>query len=376
MDQTVVTIYCCGTNFSRDNKDEAVAYSWANTKGDRVWINDGPGNTQHPILKSEQILKKAEKGKGIKDKLFSKRRTHKLKVNSDSLGGGGTQDNIVTTLQWLWMEYYRKDKPAFKTVNLCGWSRGAVTCIMLAHAIEGAGFRDLIPDLKVNLFCFDPVPGSAHDFDVSGSFDATGRIGSPEQLPPVVNEYAAVLMEHEGGLKGALFKCVSPRISSSELPQNGGQSNGRKIEYPMPGNHADPVKFAKPDNPVGRISLALCHEFLLRHGTAIEAPQRLPEKRIVELYAEAYMKFSKAGKNGPRTKRETTSNRSAIIVNEMRGDAFFLNGHHYGLFAKLAPTAIAQIKALGQVGAQEEQRLRGDLPRSHEGLAAAGLIAG
>jgi len=144
----------------------------------------------------------------------------------------------------------------------------------------------------------------------------------------------------------------------------------------MPGAHADPVKFAKPNNPVGRISIALCHEFLIKHGTTITAPQRLPEKRIVELYAEAFLKFSKAGKHGLRKKRSTTSNRKAIIVNEMRGDDFFLNGHHYGLFAKLLPTATAQMKALGQIGEREAQRLSADFPRSYEGLAAAGFIAG
>ncbi len=40
------------------------------------------------------------------------------------------------------------------TVNLIGWSRGAVTCIMIANRLHKE-----CPQVKVNIFAADPVPG-------------------------------------------------------------------------------------------------------------------------------------------------------------------------------------------------------------------------
>ncbi len=342
MDHTVVTIYCCGTAFHRDRIDSAVPYTWRCTAGSRVWMNDGPGNTSHHILKTEQIMKKVEGGGKVKDSLFENTRSSAI----HQLTGDGSQDNIVTTLQWLWMEYYRKDKPKFNTINLCGWSRGAVTCIMLAHAVQAAGFPNLISNLKVNMFNFDPVPGGLNDFESSGDFDSTGRAGSPDELADCVHDYVAVLAENVGGLKGKLFHNVSPRIGGDEMMQNGG-AGPKKTEYPMPGSHSGVVKHEDPSNSVGKIAISLCHTFMMDHGTSLIMNKALDDRRLLELYAKVNLEHGKESK-GVLQKSTAAAERAPRVENSMRDSSFFVNGHHWQLFKTQLPQ-VYSVYASGEV---------------------------
>ncbi len=359
MDPTVVTIYCCGTAFHRDRIDFSVPYTWRATAGDRVWINDGPGNTTHHILKTEKILKKVESSspqapsseQGVLTKMgnaipnalmnraFSTHHTSSIK----QLTGVGSQDNVVTTLQWLWMEFYRKDKPGFKTINLCGWSRGAVTCIALAHAIEAAGFRTHIPRLKVNIFAFDPVPGGLNDFDKNGDFMKTGRAGTVDTLSNCVNEYNAILAENVGGLKGKVFKCVSPEFTNSS------KRGPSKTEYPMPGGHST-VANHRDDNPIGRIAVSLCHDFLTKHGTQLYVNKKLTEAQMIELYADALLEHGEFKKKGFINRRRVFEKstaakvRAPLVSNPMRKHPFYVNQHHRELFRKNLHSVYQRIK--------------------------------
>ncbi|MCF6776559.1 hypothetical protein L3V83_08245 [Thiotrichales bacterium 19X7-9] len=64
-------------------------------------------------------------------------------------GVEGMDANVKIFLQSL-----KQLKPLPETVNLTGWSRGAVTCIMIANALNRH-----YPDIKVNMLLVDPVPG-------------------------------------------------------------------------------------------------------------------------------------------------------------------------------------------------------------------------
>ena len=76
-----------------------------------------------------------------------------------------------------------------------GHSRGAVTCIMLAHAMAATA---VLRAIRVNIFAIDPVPGGYSDF----SFGA----GSPFEIPSNVREYTSILMENAGD---PFFACLS-----------------------------------------------------------------------------------------------------------------------------------------------------------------------
>lgn len=372
MDHTVVTIYCCGTGEHRDKyATNIVPFTWRGTAGSRVWINDGPGNGKHHIIKSEHVLKTVEKNKSFwwrKDKAFSNQNTSGLKGN---LGGVGTADNIINTLQWLWMEYYRVDKPKFGTINLCGWSRGAVTCIMLAHAIDKAGFKTLIPTLRVNIFAIDPVPGGTNDFG-GGDFDSTGRAGTPDTLADCINEYTAVLAENVGGAMGTVFRNCSPREKGT------GANPPGKTEYPFPGSHSNVAKF---NNVVGELSVSLCHKFLERHGTEILTPMKLSEDDELEQYARILLHHGKLKTKGVFNKKtefkkwEVSTWRAAIVNNSERAHKFFVNHHHALLFGQKLPRFAAYLAGTAPVTPADTQMIAQRYPRTWEALVQVGYFA-
>lgn len=376
----VVTIYCCGTNFSRDQKsDEAVAYCWDKTTS-RKLILDGPGsprsvNPNARILKTENIMKAVESRKKtwlgkdagpgkVPEKLFSDERHYRVEKNLEgALHGVGWADNVIMAIQWLWEQFYVGKSPSatsnlesFSTVNLVGWSRGAVTCIMLAHAIEEAGFKRLKPEMKVNVFAFDPVPGGWNDFKVKGTFDATGRVGSPNQLPEIVDHYQAVLMENESS---GLFKCVSPAEFSS------GYHNF--VEYPLPGVHADCVRFLKADNPAGKIGIHLCQRFLIDCGTEGTFDKVLSDNEVLENYARMRLQVGTA-------KGSIAKPRLNFIKNMRRADVFFMNGHHHDTFNRAQPRLVSDIVSQKQLSDLTLGYLKVQLPKTLDALHRSGLV--
>ncbi len=385
MDPTIVTIFCCGTAFHRDRTDFSVPFTWRSTKGDRVWINDGPGNTTHHILKAEKVLKKVEStgpqapssdqgalekiGNAIPNKMMNRALSTHHTTGMKQLTGTGTQDNVVITLQWLWMEYHRKDKPKFRTINLVGWSRGAVTCIMLAHAIEAAGFRGLLPNLKVNIFAFDPVPGGLNDFEKNGDFQKTGRAGTVDTLSKCVGEYSAVLAENVGGAKGMVFKCVSPTASGAT----------KKTEFPMPGQHSTVANY-DANNPVGQIGIALCHEFLIRHGTELHFSKTLSEPKMIDLYASALLEHGKFKKKGFINRKKVFEKstaakvRAPLVRNQMRKHDFFVNQHHCDLFAKHLPTVWTRMAMQMPIDQADQNKLMTSYGQTWDALRATGYI--
>jgi hypothetical protein len=112
------------------------------------------------------------------------------------------QEQIIKT--------HRKNGIIPTQVNLVGWSRGGVSCHMLANAmLADAELRNT----KVNIFAIDPVPGTTNF--------------QPEKvsLGSNVKQYVGFYARDERS-KG--FACVIPKTSGS---------TGVHI-YPLPGRHA------------------------------------------------------------------------------------------------------------------------------------------
>lgn len=328
MNENIVTIYCCGTNFDREKLTSAVPYSYSITNG-RKFILDGPGSMLGNVLNAESILKAVEqkksygkynplkyfyqrsKSKALASENFTQGKKYKFNTNTASISGDGTADNIIVALQWLIIEHYNLP---FSQVNLVGWSRGAVTCIQLAHSINEA-FKLRNPNLKVNVFAFDPVPGGVNDFNTKGEcFASTGRIGSYNQLSSIINEYNSVLMENEGKPG---FGCISP----SEF------STSNYLEVPLPGSHSDSVKFGKNENYAGQLALHLCHQFLKRNGTNLESYQIMTDQEVIETYSKMRLDVLQKGK----TIRKAGWFRRNIVKNRHRDDVYYINGHHHDL---------------------------------------------
>jgi len=329
-DPEVVSIFCCGTKSHRDSEGEAVAdmYRWCDS--DRKWINDGPGSGNwftsgtHEIPKVEHLFKE--------DKWASPlqwaRGQGPYQVDEEwgkikgMLGGRGTNDNVILTLQWLWLEFHKRP---FRVCNLTGWSRGAVTTIAIANAMHLAGFGR--EGVRVNIFAYDPVPGDSNDFG-GGSFETSGR-APIETLSPIVSQYHSILMENVGGLKGSVFKCISP--SETALTQH--------RTYPLPGGHGDCVKWTKSRNPAGKIGLSLGVNFMREKGTSFAAAGNekvLADIPMLEEYSKLRRDWLESCKWNPKN-REVTYWRSGTIVNQFRENIYFINPHHFDVFRRVLP---------------------------------------
>ncbi|MBX9406528.1 hypothetical protein K5E40_12655 [Pseudomonas baetica] len=140
----------------------------------------------------------------------------------------GERSVTQQTLQEQIIKTYRKDGVIPTQVNLVGWSRGGVSCHMLANALYA---DDALKNIPVKIFAIDPVPGI-------GNFQEH-RV----KLNANVKEYVGFYARNERS-KG--FSCVIPQTAT-----------GTKTSvFPMPGRHATLVGNAAADGDSGPNVLA------------------------------------------------------------------------------------------------------------------------
>lgn len=206
------------------------------------------------------------------------------KEEYEKLKSAGIPIDDVQVSGWVWRNYEYPDRKVTPqelqaqkskimrkgqlptVVNLVGWSRGGVTCHMLANAMA----QD--PQLKgipVNIFAVDPVPGT-------GQFQKH-RIS----IPANVDNYVAVYARDERS-KG--FACIIPTFSQAKKP----------IVLPMPGRHATLVGNAAVDGndgndelfAPGKIVRDMAENCLTSWGTPLKDTLNLSQANICELYVE------------------------------------------------------------------------------------------
>lgn len=369
MDEDVVTIFCCGTASNRQKIGTyAVPFLYDECTG-RKFILDGPGGAKIP--KSENVMKAVESGGDVKEKLFRKKRgAGLLSAKYNQAYGLGSQDNVIVGIMWLWEEFYKKK---FKTINLVGWSRGGVTCIMLAHAIQAAGFTREAGNLRVNIFAFDPVPGGKNDFATKGDFDSTGRVGTPNELPPCVTAYRSIV--HENIKKKMVLVIPKDKNFVCVVPKYTGSNSLRKEQeiFPMPGGHADSctVKGGLDMAPMGRIGLHLAQQFLMEHGTKFAASYTYPDSAVREIYADIRLAFS--DKNG--NKLGASKYRENVVGNAFRKDRFYVNSHHAGLIETQLPTLAAYLAGNAVMDEGKKKALKQTAAKTYNALVEIGLLS-
>jgi hypothetical protein len=172
----------------------------------------------------------------------------------------------------------------------------------------------------------------------------------------MVKNYHSNLMENVGGVKGLVFKCIAPQEAGQET---------HKI-YALPGGHGDPVFWAKPDNPAGKLGLTLGLEFLHDHETSFtqEAVEHFltPDQKLEE-YSK--LRLAWLEKCGYREKsRGLAWIRRGTIVNEWRQDSPFLNEHHFKLFKVVVPELCQAMATTKVVSGELVEQLHARLPRT------------
>jgi hypothetical protein len=271
---SVLTIYFCGTGSHRfDDRNpnfwngELVSTLAANDQGKEYahWIAvDGPGSGN---LQADELFVEPGGYYNWNQTLFGKgweeNVQHALQIikghsnwqrkalSEDEYkrlkAAGVPVPDATATASWFWRTYsygdrkitpqmlqeqiikqFRKEGINPTQVNLVGWSRGGISCHMLANAMLA---DEALKKLPVNIFAIDPVPGI-------GNFDRH-RV----QLGENVKQYVGFFSRDERS-KG--FSCVIPKTHTST----------RCHVYPMPGRHATLVGNAAADGAGGGKVLA------------------------------------------------------------------------------------------------------------------------
>jgi hypothetical protein len=322
----VFTVYHCGTGFHRDKTHELVANLATRTIGaeNRNWmITDGPGSRGNVFSKVRGVVT-----------------------------GHGWDENVAHTLAVIKAD---ATTPAIGTVNMVGWSRGAITCGMTAHALAS---DPRTRHLRVNIFAIDPVPGP-------GNLEDRNKI----TLPANVDHYTGIVMEDEAR------KIMKP-ISFSPLM---GAPTTAYTFLPMPGQHNTGVMRTRTE--IGLIVAGLAHEFLLDHGTLLRDPIDLRPRDYCELYAKVALTIDdyhklKGGSSFQRSRFPGLGKYKRQIVNEYAND-FFINRHHVSQFVAAFPV----ISDLLVAGADEDELkeacdrcISGVAPTTYQALVETGVI--
>jgi len=351
---TVFTVYNCGTSHNRQNLDETVANLAHRTVGseNRDWmINDGVGSYSHSVPKSDSAalrgLAAQAKTPGARNPITGFNQASFLAAPRGVISGYGWEQNVEHTMAVLSATL---DLP--RTINMVGWSRGAITCFMIAHALRD---NPRTSSIDVNIFAFDPVPGP-------GNFHDPDKV----TLPANVRRYAAVVQEDE---RRKIFKPTL--IDADDAP-----AVKTKFYY-MPGGHSTGVFRTK--NEVGLIGAFLAHRFLEKHGTRLENPIRLSPRDLCELYAKIRIDLAQYQSSGGGILQLLGAFRRAV-PNRFQDTGYFINTHHANQFRKVFPQVWSAldhgVTAASQPMWQSALKtLKNSAPTTFISLQKAGIVA-
>ncbi|HEX8895194.1 MAG TPA: hypothetical protein VF783_17830 [Terriglobales bacterium] len=350
----VFSIYNCGTSHNRQNLDETVADLARRTAGseNRDWmINDGPGSSPHRVGKSATALERSlaaqAKTPGTRDPITGLKQATFCEALRGVISGEGWEDNVAHTMAVLDATI---DLP--HVINMAGWSRGAITCFMIAHALYN---NPRTAGIEVNVFAFDPVPGP-------GNFDDPDKV----TLPGNVKHYAAVVQEDE---RRKIFR---PTLIDAD------QTPGFKTRfYYMPGGHSTAVYRLK--NEVGLIGTYLAHHFLQKHGTQLHNPIRLTPRDICELYAKVRINIAQYQGTGGGV-LEILGRQRRAVRNRFQDTAYFINDHHASQFRKTFPRIWVALDRGVNVSQEasfvsELKMLQTTAPTTYSSLQKTGIIS-
>jgi hypothetical protein len=372
---SVFTVFFCGTGsnsfdpFNKSYWDGELVSKLASHMTDREFVDwiviDGPGSGN---LQADNLFTEPG-GYGLSGTLFGKgweenvshalamikgktdwQRKSLTKQEYDRLKKANVPiEDLDRTGSWLWRTYdygtrkvtpqqlqekiiqiFRKKdekgRPIPKQVNLVGWSRGGISCHMLANAMQAD------PELKhinVNIFAIDPVPGALN-------FQAH-RV----TLGPNVKQYVGFYARDE---RSVGFACVAPRTAP-----------GTNVHiFPMAGRHATLVGNAAIDGANGPKALVepgliirhYAEQCLTRWGAQLDKKLNLSVATIdayLKVIAKDDAKYATMRKNSYTVLTESEQNErkvswgdKGVKFSDVKGSPFLPKA---ALAAPIAPSA-------------------------------------
>lgn len=299
----VFTIYNCGTAYNALSGDVIARLYQGTTPQNQCMINAGPGS-----------------GSFTPNFLGGTANPGGAGTTSGLLFGAGVEANVSSTIEKLYLM-----RPQPTVVNLCGWSRGGITCAKIANKMMQLG--PPLSGMAVNIFAIDPVPGS----NAGG-----GSNWNNITISPNVRSYHTILAQHDlRSWAMDSFQAVYPRFS-----------DGVNLDVDvMPGSHSSIVEFKGENgkNATAELVYDMASRFLKSHGTQFTGPL-LSNNEILKRYAliqenfEFYTKLKakhlkKLAQNPNTYKREIMDASKQLVGGlSMAKPAFFINEHHRETF--------------------------------------------
>jgi hypothetical protein len=251
--------------------------------------------------------------------------THTNWKMTGTVTGAGWDDNVIHAIATI-----AELNPLPTTINMLGWSRGAVTCTKMAFRL-----REIFPQVPVNIFAVDPVAGIGN----KGDEDASTIRGN-------VRNYLAVLSMHE--TRGFFKPQDIHRVTFTNAGTNA-------IYLPFPGNHAGQVNLDKSvKRELGESAQMvwfLAMMFLGHFGTTF-ASQPSPNydgREQCNLYAKMQIKMPGYKKTSPGFTQKVlggTNTRDFLnhqIDQYVKYSDFFINEHHRRIFKRTFPKIYAWV---------------------------------
>ena len=342
----VFTVYNCGTGFNRERTDELIGYLGSITSGmqakpnsvtpqDKWMICDGPGSSSKGINPDAHTP-----GSGL------------LKKLRGNVTGHGWDQNVNAAMTII--KFIHAASP-ISVINMAGWSRGAVTCHMLSHALAS---DPKTQNIAVNIFAADPVAGPGNRADPRKN-----------TLPGNVSSYFAVVAENEN-------RSIMKPVNVGQIMADS-HGMGQKVKViTVPGEHNTGVL---KGTPLGKLVWFLAHKFLTKHGTQLNGGIHLTHVEVCECYAGIRMYMSDFrnmhGSTGAQLGRTDRN-----VSNNFTQHHFWVNEHHLGQFMKAFPLMapiITNPNLLANGGfqlQQELQRMKATAPWTYTALVKCGLI--
>lgn len=249
-----------------------------------------------------------------------------------AMPGDFKPDSLDKPLKPANLRRLHKKKQFPTTINMIGWSRGAVTCIKLANAIcdhfvDGKPYSVLkdykkgyvtgnmvqlypawtakVPASKItlNLFLIDPVPGR---FGVTG--EEFGSKRSVERMPPGEKDYQQLPRI----VKRCIVTLASDEQRSGFVPLDADKvkilspKTTTAVWLPFPGIHRTQLRLAPRDpldaynkpavrnllTGVPKVAWDLAWRFMTGHGSTFErkaVSKLLTRTDIVDLYSQMWL---------------------------------------------------------------------------------------
>jgi hypothetical protein len=334
---SVFTVYCHGTGFNRSkgtHSDELVAYFHNHTIGGEAimhggtvtggtyMINEGPGHggaggvalPQHVSPQTGNVQNVSKLAKTFAN-------------TKGVLVGAGWDENVERTVNMI--RSLNNDHGAgIDVVNLCGWSRGAVTCMRITNRMYGV-FGNAI---RCNVFAVDPVAGMS----------AGKTMEDTQVLESNVTDYVGILAMHE--------------MRQTFKPQDWSRIHApgtTAVFLPMPGVHNAQVMVKAPPD-AARITRNLACGLLRYWGTNINSvpfgflcgaqDMCLAYARLVLSLSE-HKKYESATTGGrlggsPSLRRRNFAKTSKMDTYTRGGkSSYWINDHHRACFASAFPAA-------------------------------------